>query len=322
MEDLQGHVHDEATQPPEPVKDFPSILAMGLTHLPGAVLEKPPTIKRWNAGWEAKYPHSLHRPQHLDRPHLNPEPLAEHLLRHSSCKSLFGPTHTCFHLAARAEAGLPSSPNVAKQAAQIHENSLHVLQNLKQRTFAENLLNRTRAQQTEWEKNFWLGQVLRQRDTTRAQKFGESSRAHAATVQNQQQLSGEVSSPNNAYPSLPLSPTPGTSPQPHRYPGGGETTYPYPFTRLGQRTLGITQRTSLSSLGSVHQRHFSQTFLPPEVVPRRPPREAPALTYLRGQFWSRIEKDGHPPSPPLPGSPPLLTTHLSPRVEGGGGACG
>ena len=344
MEDFQGHVHEINSHDgahDDGIRDFPSMMMMGITHLPGKVAERPPNIKRWNAGWEARFPHTLHHPQHLDRPILNPESLGDHLLRHSSCRGLFGPTHTCLHLAFRAEAALKSSPNIARQAAEAHENSVHLLQNLKKRSHAEMILKKTQAQQREWEKNYWLGDLLRNRDMVRAERFGRYAEAHSATVRRQQgEISGVqtescvwkerapgkgVDSRSHGYPSLPMSPmnTSAVSEgggaaavsKPHAYPGGGKTTYPHPFTRIGKRTLGITQRATLESLGSVHQCHHSQTFLPSECIPRRPPHKAPALKYLKGRFWSRIQQDGNPPPTPPPLSPPTLSSRISATSE-------
>ena len=282
------------------LKPFPSIFAGGLTLAPATLPSSasPPRIRRWNSGSEAAPPRTFHESQRGAHPHLDPVMRAEHLLDHTGCRGTVGPTHVVAKLALRGRSESATSLLSATR------DSAHLLNNLRRRTAAEETLRRHDVAAMEWEKRFWLGRLLTEREAAAARTRGVSAAAHARATGGSPRASAAASFSDSLTVRLMAA----TPPSPHPPHGGGGGV---PMSGLAQNLLNVagggdvSRRLSLLSELSPRQKGLS----PSQLAARK---YAPPI-------WRRVEADGSvgwPSQPPRAPHAPRATATLSPRDLG------
>jgi hypothetical protein len=280
------------------IESFPSLMAHGITHLPGRVAVRAPIIKRWNAGSDVGGPRTQHIPQHKAHPILNPEHLCDQLMHHTACRGLMGPAHCAMQLALLAGEEVPArGGSAAAQTQAIHANSIKLLHNLKRRTYAEELLKRAQLENLEYEKRYWLNELMRRRADAGSARAGVSAREHAATL--------GASAALDAAASLE---------------GGGGGGGGGAASVLSGRSFVAARKPLVGGAASVASLTPRTTFLPAEKGPRAPgltQSQAAALKVAsRATQWTRVQQDGNAPPAPAPFCPPRLSSTL-PRSGGG-----
>lgn len=285
------------------LKPFPSIFAGALTLAPPTLPSStsPPRIRRWNSGSEAAPPRTFHESQRGAHPHLDPVMRAEHLLDHTGCRGTVGPTHVVAKLALRGRSETASSLFSATR------NSAHLLNNLRRRTAAEETLRRHDLAAMEWEKRFWLGRLLTEREAAAARTRGLSAAAHARATGGSPRVSATASFTDSLTARLMAA----TSPSPDLPHGGGGV----PVPGLAQNVLNVagggdvSRRLSLLSELSPREKGLS----PSQLAARK---YAPPT-------WQRVEADGSvgwPSKPPRAPDAPRAIATLSPRDLGSAAA--
>ena len=291
------------------LRPFPSIFAGALTQAPQTLPSSasPPRIRRWNSGSEAAPPRTFHESQRGAHPHLDPVTRAEHMLDHTACRGTVGPTHVVAKLALRGRSEHSSSLLSATR------NSAHLLNNLRRRTVAEETLRRHDLATMEWEKRFWLGRLLSEREAAAARKRGLSAAAHARATGGTPRASAAASFSDSLTVRL-MAATPPSPNSPHGGGGGGGggAGAGAPVPGLAQNVLNVaggdqvSQRLSLLSEMSPRDKGLS----PSQLAARK---YAPPI-------WKRVEADGSvgwPSQPPRAPDAPRATATLSPRDLGG-----
>ena len=278
------------------VSSFPSLVEQGLSHVPARVAAAQPALKRWNSGTAAP-PRSPRTPQHLAHPALDPTRLPEALDLHTSCRGLMGPSHCVTKLAQLAG----DEAFAASTVGAIQCDSVALLRSLKRRAFAEALLRRAQSDSAEYEKRYWLNELLRRREEAAAARTGVSAREHAATV-------GAAAAATEAGGA-------GGAPAAH-WPSGGASVA---SSLASSRSFVAARRPLPPSSSSVHSLTSRTTFLPPEHLPR-----LPALTQSqrgalkvssRTPLWQPVMQNGEHPPQPLPGCPATRTALLPPGAS-------
>ena len=267
---------------------FPSMFAQGLTQLPGRVAVHKPLIRRWNAGTSVGGPRTQHTPQHLTHPPLNPTRLPDKLTLHSACRGLMGPCHCVMQLALLAV----DEAHHADGMLEIQRNSLKLINNLKRRSHAESLLRVAKVENEEWEKRYWLNELLRRRAEGAEALRGVSAREHAAAVEG---AAASSAGSGSGGPSL---------------------------ASLASGHSFVAQRQPLpAGAASVHSLTPRTTFLPPERLPRRQALSQSQRSALklssRATQWEAVLENGEPPPQPAPFCPPRLASTLPPSQSGG-----
>jgi hypothetical protein len=276
------------------ISSFPSLLEKGMTYLPGRVASHAPLIKRWNSGTDVGGPRTQHSPQHQSKPALDPTRLSEKLTLHSSCRGMMGPSHCMMQLTLLAS----DEAHHATGALEVQQNSVKLLHSLKRRQHAEQLLKRAQTEDQEWEKRYWLNEMLRRRAEGAAARQGVSARQHAATVAAAAAgAEGGASSSSRGWGSLAEGSVLSSSAQ----------------------SFLAARRPLASSASSAHSLTPRTTLLPAEPLPRRPEltkgQRGALKVGSRAIHWEVVLENGeHPPQAP-PSAPPTLSSSL-PR-EGG-----
>jgi hypothetical protein len=268
---------------------FPSMFAQGLTQLPGRVAVHKPLIRRWNAGTSVGGPRTQHTPQHLTRPPLNPTRLPDKLTLHSACRGLMGPCHCVMQLQLLAM----DEAHHADGALEIQRNSLKLLNNLKRRSHAEGLLRVAKVENEEWEKRYWLNELLSRRAERAVAQRGVSVREHAAAVE--AASASAAAGAGSGGPSL---------------------------ASLASGHSFVAQRLPLpAGAASVHSSTPRTTYLPPERLPRRPALSQSQRSALklssRATQWEAVLENGEAPPQPAPHCPPRLASTLPPSHSSG-----
>lgn len=274
---------------------FPSVFAAALTSAPAALsmTSSPPRIRRWNSGAEGAPPRTVHASQVGAHPHVDPISKAEFLLDHTACRGTVGPTHVVAKLALRGRAEQPEALLTATR------NSAHLLNNLRRRTVAEDMLRRHETEGMEWEKRFWLEQLLTAREAAAARAAGRSAAAHARTTGGSSpraQLAAALGgSFSDSFTARVAPPSPGASRDGALAPGLANNVLNVAGGKL------VPQRLSLLSEIGPREKGLSLS----QAAARR---YAPPL-------WQRVGADGSRHQPRAP-DPPRHAATLAARDEG------
>jgi hypothetical protein len=277
---------------------FPSLFSGALVSAPPtlSISNAPPCIPRWNRG-EGTPPRTAHHSQRGAHPPVHPLARAENLLDHTSCRGSVGATHVVAKLALR---GLAEDTGSLLTATR---NSAHLLNNLRRRTAAEEALRRHDEEQAEWEKRFWLQQLLTEREAAAARARGVSLAAHARARAGATPRGSLVAAGASLGDSLAVRLAAATPPSPDA---------PLPVPGLANNLLNVAG-------GELVSRRLS---LLTELSPREKglsPSQQAARRYAP-PCWKRVEPSGALgwPSSTVGRAPaePRVSAALAPRDEG------